>query len=116
MELLLESPLVREKYGDDSYFLDLVRKWRGRIPVLQVKPDADDDSSWVVIQNGQARTISITFYDESPDDSITILGITWVGKQVTNIAFTGGFDNVMGKRRRHRGHSGPSRSFPENHH
>jgi hypothetical protein len=104
MDLLRDMPLIKGKYGDDSYFLELGRKWRCRVPVLQAKPNADDDSSWVVIENGQARTISITFYDETPENSITILAITWVDKEVTNISFTGGFDNVIGKRHRRHDH------------
>jgi len=117
LEFLREMPLVAAKYADESFFLDLVKKWRARIPALPQKPSAEDaaDSSWVVLQNGRSRTISITFYDEAPENSITILAITWTGQQVTNLSFTGGFENVLGRhRRRHQdsGRPGDSRYIP----
>jgi hypothetical protein len=108
LELLREMPLVAARYTDESFFLDLVKKWRARVPALPQKPSVEDaaDSSWVVLQNGQSRTVSITFYDEAPENSITILAITWTGQQVTNLSFTGGFDKVFSKHRRHHQNSG----------
>lgn len=116
LELLREMPLVAAKYADESFFLDLVKKWRVRVPALPQKPSAEDaaDSSWVVLQNGQSRTISITFYDEAPENSITILAITWTDQQVTNLSFTGGFDDVLGKHRRHHHDSGRPEDFRRN--
>jgi hypothetical protein len=116
LELLREMPLVAAKYADESFFLDLVKKWRARVPALPKKPSVGDaaDSSWVVLQNGQSRTISITFYDDAPENSITILAITWTDQQITNLSFTGGFDNVLGKHRRHHHDSGRPEDFRRN--
>jgi hypothetical protein len=116
LELLRELPLVAARYADESYFLDLVRKWRARIPILPGQPTAEDaaDSSWIVLQNGGSRTVSITFYDEAPENSITILAITWTDGQVANLTFTGGFDNVLGRHRRHHPEAGRPEGFQRN--
>lgn len=115
--LLCEMPQIEARYGNESFFLELARKWRHRIPILPEHPGpADDDgSSWIVLQNGAARTISITFYDEAPEDSITILAITWVGKEITNLSVTSGFDHVFGRRHGHREHTGLPRHLPGHH-
>jgi hypothetical protein len=104
LDLLHEMPQVEAKYGNASYFLDLIQKWRDRIPILPKTPDSDDenDSSWVVLENGQSRTISITFRHEIPENSVSIMRVTWVDKQITNLTFSGGFDNVLPQRNRHR--------------
>ena len=102
--LLHGMPQIEAKYGNESYFLDLTRRWRDRIPVLPERPEFLDEarSSWVVLENGQARTISITFRDEAPENSITIMRITWVGRNITNLTFAGGFDNLPPQRHQHR--------------
>jgi hypothetical protein len=107
LELLREMPQFEARYGHESFFVELTRKWRNRIPILPMRPGPSDEagSSWVLLQNGEARTISITFYDEAPEDSITILSVTWVGKEITNLTFTGGFDHTFGRRHGHRDHA-----------
>lgn len=106
LALLREMPQIAARYGTESAFVELARKWRDRIPALPERPGTADDngSSWLVLQNGDARTISVTFYDETPENSITILAITWVGREITNLTFTGGFDHVLGQYHRHYDH------------
>lgn len=104
LALLQEMPQVEEKYGNESYFLDLIKKWRDKVPILPEKPASVDESgsSWVVLENGPSRTISITFHHEVPENSITIMSITWVDQKVTNLSFAGGFDNVLHRGNNHR--------------
>ena len=108
LELLHGMPKVEARYADESHFLELVRKWRDRVPVLPEQPRAADEegSSWVVLDNGQARTISITFRDPAPENSLTVLRITWVGQEVTNLSFASSFERVLPPRNRHWEHRG----------
>ena len=96
-ELLRLMPLVAARYADPSYFLDYVQKWRDRIPVLPAGPEGPETipSSWILLENGQARSITITFYPPASGNRITLLKISFVDKQVTQLEFLSGFTNVL---------------------
>lgn len=102
LDLLREMPLVEANYADESYFLDFIQKWRERIPVLSERPNLEDEngSSWIVLENEEARTIAITFHHDVPENSLTIMKITWVDEQITNLSFTRGFGDVLPHRNR----------------
>jgi len=104
LALLHELPLVEARFGTEASFLDLVAKWRSRIPRLPAAPtpESEETSTWPVVQNGPSRTISITSHEALPVGRITILAITWVDHQVTGISFTSGFEDVLGPGRRQR--------------
>ena len=115
LALLQELPLLEARYGTEASFQDLVAKWRSRIPNLTEQPAMEDldASTWLVIQNGPSRTISITFHEASPLGRITILAITWVDHEVTDLSFTGGFESVLEPgRQRWPWHQQPATSWP----
>ena len=96
-DLLRLMPLVAARYADASYFLDYVQKWRDRIPVLPAVPDGPEaiPSSWTLLEDGQARSITITFYPPASANRITLLNISFIDKQVTQLEFLSGFTNVL---------------------
>jgi hypothetical protein len=54
-----------------------------------------------VIENGEARSIAITFPQADPENSFSIMKITWVDHQITNLSFVGGIGNTLPARPRH---------------
>jgi len=95
--LLEQWPQVRAGYADDSFFLAFVAKWRDRIPVLSQGSDAPEvrNSSWVVLENGPERTITITFPRPGPEHALTLMTITWEDRQITRLNFMSGFGQVL---------------------
>jgi hypothetical protein len=104
LDLFHTTALIEAKYANESYFLDFVKKWRDRIPTLPVHfdPTADDGSSWVVLDDGYVRTISITFPRKTPRNGITIMKVTWEGSNVSDLNFQSGFVNTVPLRHYHR--------------
>ena len=104
LELFHETPLFEAKYADESYFLDLIRKWRDRIPTLPeaIDPAIHDGAAWVVLDDGASRTLSITFPSKTPANGITIMKVSWRGQDVSDLNFMSGFVNTVPTRRQHR--------------
>ena len=104
LDLFQETKRLQAKYADESYFLDFVKKWRDRIPALpeRVDPSSEDGTSWVVLDDGDVRSISITFPRKTPRNGITIMKVTWLGPDVSGLDFLSGVVNTVPLRNQHR--------------
>jgi hypothetical protein len=57
--------------------------------------NAYNNSSWVVIDDGQTWTINITFRDPVIKDRIAIMSVICSDQGIVNLSFISGFANVM---------------------
>ena len=102
LELFRQMPMVAARYADAAYFLDYVKKWRDRVPVLPAGPEGPEavPSSWVLLENGLTRSITITFFPPASANRITLLKIAFIDQQVTQLEFLSGFTDVLPRGRR----------------
>lgn len=93
--LLREAPEVDQNYSNRSLFVDYVRKWRARIPVLPERMEQENRNqfSWDISDQGDQQRIYLTIYHQKPQDTFTIMRTSWREGGVVDLYFIWGIAN-----------------------
>jgi len=103
-QLYEENPSLAVQYGSWEHFLDVVHKWRSRVPVLPAWGNsfANGTLDLEVKNFDDEQTVYLTIYHQNPPNTLTILKASWKGNLIIDLGFMRGIKNPFSQGQRPR--------------